>query len=120
MERSCLLGYTLLPEFAANRIQGLWANQNFIQRLVFFRDGLKLWQASPLIGWGVGGVEGQLTSVQSFYYESKYIHNQFIQIMDEAGVLGLAAFVGMLGSAVWMLTRRRKDADRCWPCWQLA
>ena len=105
------LGYTLLPEFAANRIQGLWANQNFIQRLVFFRDGLKLWQASPLIGWGVGGVEGQLTSVQSFYYESKYIHNQFIQIMDEAGVLGLAAFVGMLGSAVWMLTRRRKDAD---------
>lgn len=105
------LDYTLLPEFAANRIQGLWANQNFIQRLVFFRDGLKLWQESPLIGWGVGGVEGQLTSVQSFYYESKYIHNQFIQIMDEAGVLGLAVFVGMLGSAVWMLTRRRKDAD---------
>ena len=26
-------------------------------------------------------------------------------------MLGLAAFVGMLGSAVWMLTRRRKDAD---------
>ena len=65
----------------------------------------------PPDGWGVGGVEGQLTSVQSFYYESKYIHNQFIQIMDEAGVLGLAAFVGLLGSAVWMLTRRRKNAD---------
>ncbi len=106
------LGYKLLPDFAANRLQGLWANQNFIQRLVFFRDGLKLWQASPLIGWGVGGVEGQLTSVQSFYYESKYIHNQFIQIMDEAGLLGLAAFVGMLGSALWLLIRRRRtEAD---------
>lgn len=106
------LGYRLLPDFAANRLQGLWANQNFIQRLVFFRDGLKLWQESPLIGWGVGGVEGQLTSVQSFYYESKYIHNQFIQIMDEAGVLGLAAFLGMLGSALWLLIRRRKmEAD---------
>lgn len=104
------LDYTLLPEFAANRIQGLWANQNFIQRLVFFRDGLNLFKASPLIGWGLGGVEGQLTSVQSFYYESKYIHNQFIQIMDEAGVLGLAAFVGMLGSALWMLLRQRKHA----------
>ncbi|MDD3346572.1 O-antigen ligase [Oscillibacter sp.] len=106
------LGYKLLPDFAANRLQGLWANQNFIQRLVFFRDGMKLFSASPLIGWGAGGVEGQLTGVQSFYYESKYIHNQFIQIMDEAGVLGLAAFAFLLGSALWMLVRRRKtDAD---------
>lgn len=106
------LGYKLLPGFAANRLQGLWANQNFIQRLVFFRDGLKLWQQSPVIGWGVGGVEGRLTAVQSFYYESKYIHNQFIQIMDEAGVLGLAAFLFLLGSAIALLVRRRKDAER--------
>lgn len=106
------LGYKLLPGFAANRLQGLWANQNFIQRLVFFRDGLKLWQQSPVIGWGVGGVEGRLTAVQSFYYESKYIHNQFIQILDEAGVVGLAAFLFLLGSAIVLLVRRRKDADR--------
>jgi len=36
------LGYKLLPGFAANRLQALWANQNFIQRLVFFRDGIEL------------------------------------------------------------------------------
>lgn len=30
------LGYKLLPSFIANRLQGLWANQNAIQRLVFF------------------------------------------------------------------------------------
>lgn len=106
------LGYKLLPGFAANRLQGLWANQNFIQRLVFFRDGLKIWQERPIAGWGVGGVEGRLTAVQSFYYESKYIHNQLIQIMDEAGLLGLAAFLFMLGSAVALLVRRRKDTDR--------
>ena len=57
-----------------------------------FEDGLKLWKLSPVIGWGIGGVEGQLTSVQSFYYESKYIHNHFIQILDEVGVVGLAKF----------------------------
>lgn len=103
------LGYRLLPGFAANRLQGLRANQNFIQRLVFFRDGLALWRESPVIGWGVGGVEGQLTSVQSFYYESKYIHNQFIQILDEAGVVGLCALLALLGSAVGLLFRRRKE-----------
>ena len=110
------LGYPLLPGFAANRLQALWANQNFIQRLVFFRDGLKLWSLSPLIGWGVGGVEGQLTAVQSFYYESKYIHNQFIQIMDEAGLLGLAAFLFLLGGALWTLVRSwKKDGDPLLP-----
>ena len=109
------LGYKLLPGFAANRLQGLRANQNFIQRLVFFQDGVKLWKESPLIGWGVGGVEGQLTSVQSFYYESKYIHNQVIQIMDEAGVFGLASFLFLLGSALWTLIRRRKEEDPIFP-----
>lgn len=110
------LGYPLLPGFAANRLQALWANQNFIQRLVFFRDGFKLWTQSPVIGWGAGGVEGQLTAVQSFYYESKYIHNQFIQIMDEAGLLGLAAFLFLLGGAVWTLAKGwRKEEDPLFP-----
>lgn len=45
---------------------------------------------------------------------------QFIQIMDEPGVLGLAAFVGLLGSAVWMLTAAARMLTRCWPCWQRA
>ena len=105
------LEYKLLPGFAANRLQGLKANQNLIQRLVFFRDGIQLWKQSPLIGWGVGGVEGQLTAVQSFYYESKYIHNQLIQILDEAGILGLGSFLFLLGSAVWTLLRRRREQD---------
>ena len=105
------LGYKLLPAFAANRLQGLKANQNFIQRLVFFEDGMKLWKKSPIIGWGIGGVEGQLTSVQSFYYESKYIHNHFIQILDEAGVVGFVSFLMLLGSAVWLVL----SASSC--CW---
>lgn len=103
------LGYKLLPGFAANRLQGLGANQNFIQRLVFFRDGVTLWRQRPITGWGLGGVEGQVTAVQPFFYESKYIHNHFIQILVEAGAVGLAAFVGLLGCALWLLLRRRRD-----------
>src|SRR5699024_4456294 len=41
------LGYKLLPGFMANRLQGLFANQNAIQRTVFFEDGIKLFLRSP-------------------------------------------------------------------------
>ena len=106
------LGYPLLPGFVANRLQALRANQNVVQRFVYYRDGLRLWEKSPLTGFGLSAVEGRLTSVQSFYYETKYIHNQFIQVLDETGLLGLAVYLAMLLSAIVLLAcRRRKERE---------
>lgn len=109
--RKVPLGYKLFPAFVANRIQGLWANQNAIQRLEFFRDGLAIFAASPLFGSGLGCVEELVTQVQRFYYESQYVHNQYIQAMAEMGLLGLAAFLAVLGTAACALLRRRKEGD---------
>ena len=102
------LGYPLLPGFVANRLQGLKANENAIQRLVFFEDGLKLWQRSPLVGLGLGAFENGIKSVQSFYYETKYAHNHYIQSLVETGVIGLVLFVGLLlaGAASVVMTRK--------------
>lgn len=106
------LGYKLLPGFAANRIQGLWANQNAIQRTEFFRDGLRIWQKSPIIGNGLGCVEGLVTSVQQFFYESRYVHNHYIQLLAEMGIPGLICFLFIIGSAaVTLLKRRREGGD---------
>lgn len=105
------LGYLLLPEFAANRIQGLWANQNAIQRVEFWRDGLKIYQESPIIGNGLGCVEGMVTQVQSFYYASRYVHNHYIQVLAEMGIPGLLVFLTMLGSSAVMLLRRRREGE---------
>lgn len=103
------LGYPLLPGFIANRLQGLWANQNAIQRLVFFDDGMKLFQRSPVVGLGMGAFENGIRSVQSFDYETKYAHNHYIQALVETGVIGLVLFVGLLAvSAVCILLARRK------------
>ncbi len=106
------LGYKLLPGFIANRLQGLFANQNAIQRLVFFSDGMKLFQRSPLFGLGVGAFENGIKSVQSFYYETKYAHNHYIQALVETGVVGLALFLTLLGvsGASVLLTGRKEDA----------
>ena len=98
------LDYRLLPAFAANRLQGLFANQNAIQRLVFFGDGIKLFRRSPLIGMGMGAFENGVRSVQSFYYATKYVHNHYIQTLVETGVAGLLLFLMLLAvsaAAVW-------------------
>ena len=102
------LNYTLLPDFVANRLQGLWANQNAIQRLVFFEDGMKLFQRSPVVGLGMGAFENGIVSVQSFYYETKYAHNHYVQTLVETGVVGLILFVGMLAVALAAVIKSRR------------
>ena len=112
-EGSLKLGYKLLPSFISNRLQGLFANENAIQRTVFFSDGLKLFRRSPVFGLGMGAFENGICSVQSFYYETKYAHNHYIQTLVETGAAGLLLFLAVLGlsaAAVWM-SRRREDSS---------
>lgn len=106
------LHYRLLPGFIANRLQGLLANQNAIQRVVFFADGLKLFRRSPVAGLGLGAFENGIMSVQTFFYETKYAHNHYIQALAETGIIGLLLFLSLLAVsaiAVWR-TLRKEDA----------
>lgn len=103
------LDYKLLPDFIANRIQGFFANQNAIQRLVFFQDGLKLFVQKPVLGHGIGAFETTAFGVQGFYYETKYVHNHYIQTMLETGVVGLVLFVGLLTLSGIAILRAKKE-----------
>lgn len=105
------LDYRLLPDFIANRLQGFFANQNAIQRLVFFEDGMKLYRQSPLLGQGLGAFESALYSVQRFHYETKYVHNHYIQTLLETGIPGLLLFVGLLVLGGICIVRARKRSD---------
>lgn len=102
------LDYKLLPGFIENRLQGLFANENAIQRLVFFRDGLKLWRRAPLLGNGLGAFEAGLFAVQDFYYETKYVHNHYIQTLLETGIVGLGLFACLLIFSAWGILHCRK------------
>lgn len=105
------LGYLLLPEFAATRIQGLWANQNVIQRLTFYDDALKIWRQSPLVGEGMGAYEAYRPQVAEFSYVTKYVHNVYLQTMAETGAVGLVLLLGMLGAFAAAAVRGRKDEE---------
>lgn len=112
------LHYKLLPGFIANRLQGLFANQNAIQRVVFFADGMKLFRRSPVVGLGLGAFENSVQGVQSFYYETKYAHNHYIETLVSTGIIGLILFLGMLGlcaAAIWKNLRRKEEANTLAP-----
>src|SRR5699024_11177161 len=92
-------------------IQGLFANQNAIQRLVFFQDGMRMYAESPVIGNGLGSVGGMVHSVQDFYYTSRFVHNHYIQLLVEMGIPGLVCFVLLLGSSAVTLWKRRREGE---------
>lgn len=104
------LNYLLLPDFIANRLQGLFANQNAIQRTVFFEDGIKIFKMRPVFGFGLGAFMSVAQSVQDFYYETRYVHNHYIQTLFETGLVGLVLFLSLLGlSAACVLKARKKE-----------
>ncbi len=105
------LRYMLLPGFIANRLQGLLANENAIQRTVFFADGMKLFREHPLLGMGPGAFESASWGVQEFDYETKYVHNHYIQLLLDNGILGLLLFLAfVLSLARGLLCRHTGDS----------
>lgn len=104
--------YKFLPGEITRRLQdGLLQGANFQQRLQYMRDGMEIFKQSPLIGHGYGASEFLLVTVQPYYYQSLFIHNHIIQIMDEMGILGLAAFLLLMGGVLFVLIRRRMKAE---------
>lgn len=105
-------GYRWLPNEIVQRLQSLSSNHSAMQRIVFMQDGLKMWRQAPIFGRGLGGFENGLASVQSFFYETKYAHNHYVQVLCDLGVVGLILFLSILGFAIralWPL--RRQDED---------
>lgn len=111
------LRYKLLPGFAAVRVQSFGMNYSEIGRALFRQDALRLWRRSPVIGSGVGAFETGVTAVQDYPYETKYVHNHYLQILLEDGVIGLALYVGALVAmllALWNKRRAMREGELRW------
>lgn len=97
----------LVPTFVTNRMQGVLFSKNILERLEMSRDGLKLFASSPLLGCGAGAFEAKAYRVQQHYYETKYVHNQYVQCLVDTGIVGLALFLFILGAAFLQVARRK-------------
>jgi O-antigen ligase len=67
-------------------------------RLAIVRDGLKMFAARPLIGWGLGTFPEAYPQYRSFYTNLfvNQAHNDYLQLLVEMGILGFAAMIWFL------------------------
>ena len=105
------LGYPLLPAFAANRLlNGM--GSSFSLRWIFDRDALTLWAQAPVFGHGLGSTENLYRSVQSFQYETKYVHNHLLQTLSDTGLVGTAFALCFVLGAAWLCLKALKSERR--------
>lgn len=119
-EKSAVIpaGYRWIPNEILQRVQGITTNHSATKRIVFMEDGLKMWRKAPVFGRGLGGFENGLASVQNFFYETKYAHNNYVQILCDLGIAGLLLFVSVLVFSIrslWILRRQEKLGQILFP-----
>lgn len=82
-------------------------------RFVIWKMALKAWQERPVLGWGQ---ESFVYIFSKFYDPSLWrnepwfdrAHNVFLDWLTASGALGLAAYLAMFGSALYLLFRALK------------
>ena len=107
------LDYKFLPASIEGRMQdSLLTGESFSLRMQYDIDAVKIWLTSPIVGRGIASTEELYSTVQPFHYESKYAHNQILQVMCDTGLLGLVGYVAFMGGLLWVLLRAvRKQKD---------
>lgn len=105
------LGYPLLPTALAGRLGSASSSSgSLLMRQMLARDGFKLFRLSPLAGHGVGAFESGISRVEDVAFETRYVHNHYVQILVEDGAIGFALFALALVSMACALWKRRRQA----------
>ncbi len=87
----------MLPQSLIVRLQGLnFGTQTVSERFVFYGDALKMSRNNILFGLGGGAWSDMYGMYQSYNYASNQIHSYFFQILTDAGIIGVAAFLWIL------------------------
>jgi O-antigen ligase len=106
--------WTFLPDEQKERFQTMGEDETSQQRILYWENGIEMIKEHPVLG--VGYFNFPLYFAR--YYPDDVLlkraelpHNIFIQIGTDAGLLGLAVFLGFLLVAYWL--GRRFKAGGC-------
>ncbi len=79
------------------------ANFSAVERAAHWLAGVRMFADHPVLGVGIGNyaVAYPAYHPRGWYAPLAHAHNYFINIAAEAGALGLAAYLLLIGSALW-------------------
>lgn len=73
-------------------------SSEFITRLLYYKDALKMIKENPF-GYGYEGWYYKQAEIQTGVYDTKYVHNSFLQILLDVGIIPTVLLIIMLGVA---------------------
>ncbi len=94
-ENLSFIASRVLPQRFYNRIYSFSRDRNIDRRYELFQDAIKVIKDYPLTGTGGGGFAALYHAYQDQFYYSREVHNHFLQVWVEAGVIGFLAYIGI-------------------------
>lgn len=98
------LSFPLVQE-RINSITTLSPYSSISWRFELWKDGLEYSKEALLLGYGTGTSEELILERRGSHLGSSAPHNDFLRILLENGLLGLAAFMGIFLSLSWKLLK---------------
>lgn len=96
-DKNITLEYALIPTEYVLRIKNVLNGSTSVNdRIEYSKDALKLISASPIVGLGGEGFRNMYKEVQTVNYNSSEVHDSFLQIAVETGVIGALIIIGIL------------------------
>ncbi|NIK78349.1 tetratricopeptide (TPR) repeat protein [Paenibacillus castaneae] len=96
----------LLPDKIAVRFENInFQQHSVLERLTFYKDGLRVAEDYPLLGGGGGAWQAMFEQYQNNPYWSRQAHSYFVQVLVESGWIGLIALVGLIGFVYYLYIR---------------
>lgn len=94
-----------LPQRFYERIYSYSRDRNMDRRFELFRDALKVIKDYPIFGIGGGGFASVYQVYQEQPYASREVHNHFLQVWIESGIIGFLSFIGIWVSFAFAFAR---------------
>jgi len=80
-------------------------------RIGYWTAGMRMVRERPLMGVGLGNFADHFFAHKTRTgEETRYAHNDYLQILAETGTVGLLAFVGLVAAWCWVSLPRPSDA----------
>ncbi len=102
----------LLPDLLYRRLFGLRLQERNVQeRFVFYRDAVEIIKDYPLLGAGGQAWKSLYPQYQSEQYITTEVHNHFLQVWVEAGLIGFLLFLGLWASLLHTVYRVLRTSE---------